>query len=62
MNARNTSGVKGVYWHAGAGKWCAEIHVHGARYPLGYYADLQDAARAYAEAARRHHGGAKAAA
>lgn len=52
----NTSGVKGVSWHAGAGKWCAFIKVNSRSINLGYFTDIPDAAAAYAAASERLHG------
>lgn len=49
----NTSGHKGV--HAYQGKWVAQISHNKKRHYLGFFADVEDAARAYAEAADRLH-------
>lgn len=54
--ANNTSGVKGVCWHRRSKKWDARIEAGGRRINLGCFANLDDAARAYAEAAQKHHG------
>jgi len=43
-------GYKGVYWHAGAGRWMASFR---NKY-LGLFADPSDAARAYDAAARAY--------
>jgi len=48
--ADNTSGHKGVSWHAASGKWRADIRVDG----IGF-AHVEDAAAAYAEASARLH-------
>lgn len=42
----NTSGVCGVYWARGKKKWHARITVEGETHDLGYFNDLEDAARA----------------
>ena len=52
----NTSGYKGVYWHKGAQKWCAQIATNGIHVYLGLYSNLNDAAFAYDNAALKYHG------
>lgn len=54
--SRNTSGVKGVSWHAQAGRWMAQITVERRHVHLGLFVNLDDAANAYAEGARELHG------
>lgn len=48
----NTSGHKGVRWHAKARKWTAEIQAGRKRYYLGLFSDIESAvaARQRAEA------------
>jgi hypothetical protein len=53
---RNTSGVKGVSWHAASQKWIAQIHRDGAPRYLGLFVDKDAAAAAYAKAAVEHFG------
>jgi len=50
----NTSGVKGVYLRRG--KWQAEIVLEGRKFVLGSFTDINDAAKAYADASARLHG------
>lgn len=63
QNAWNTgarswskSGVKGVSWDKERGKWFASIFVNRKQIALGRYDNIDDAAVAYADAARRYHG------
>lgn len=49
----NKSGKKGVRWHKSAKKWVAVIRHEGHSRTLGYFSDLEAAARAYDEAAQR---------
>jgi len=44
MLKRNTSGIKGVFWFAGYGKWRAQIRVDGKHKHLGDYDTLLEAA------------------
>lgn len=39
----STSGVLGVCWHKGAGKWMAQVHHAGVNNYVGLFADLHDA-------------------
>jgi hypothetical protein len=50
ISKRNTSGVKGVAWHQGMGKWAASIRVDRKLLHLGYFVDIEDAARVRREA------------
>lgn len=52
----SSHGQKGVTWNGAMKKWCARIMAHGTRRHLGYFDDLNDAARAYEVAARELHG------
>lgn len=52
----STSGVKGVCWSKHAGKWRAQIGLHGKKISLGYFANLADAQAAYARASKEFHG------
>lgn len=52
----NTSGYKGVVWHAKTKKWLARINVDGRQISLRYHDDPADAARAYDAAAQEHFG------
>ena len=54
--SNNASGFKGVSWHKLVGKWSAGITVAQKRTHLGVFKDKQEAAAAYAEAAKRLHG------
>lgn len=50
--AHNTSGIKGVYWNAQKQKWHAKVSFKGQGINAGFYADIRDAARAYANKAK----------
>lgn len=52
LNKANTSGYKGVTWDARSGKWQAQIKFWQRHYVLGHFVNLEDAARARAEAER----------
>jgi hypothetical protein len=53
LDARNTSGYRGVSWDRRAAKWQARIALNGRRSHLGYFTDPVEAARAFDEAAVR---------
>lgn len=42
-----SSQYKGVHWDKTKSKWVGYIHVHGKKHHLGYFAQEEDAARAY---------------
>lgn len=48
--ASSSSGVRGVSWHKARKKWLARITFQGKSFHLGYFSDLNDAARARKEA------------
>lgn len=50
------SGVKGVSWHLATGMWRAVIQVNRKQVYLGRFEDINDAARAYQQAAEKHFG------
>jgi hypothetical protein len=54
--SNNTSGHKGVTWERSTGKWKARIKTHGKVVLLGRFVRIEDAAAAYANAARELHG------
>jgi hypothetical protein len=55
MRDDNTSGHKGVTWHKQLKKWHARIRHEGKRIHLGLFTDLEEAAKAYREAALKYH-------
>ena len=56
INAKNTSGAKGVYWERKLSKWGATIRVFRKQLHLGYFPTVKEAALAYDSAARLHFG------
>ena len=54
--SRNTSGTKGISWHAGTGKWRAQINVLKKHYHIGLFQSMDDAAKAIKEARIKLHG------
>jgi hypothetical protein len=42
-NANSTSGVRGVYWHKGQGKWMVQVGHNGFDHHGGYFTDKADA-------------------
>lgn len=52
----NTSGVPGVSWYQATGKWKVQIVVKNKRIHLGYFNDLEDAARCRREAEEKYFG------
>jgi AP2 domain/HNH endonuclease len=56
IRSDNTSGFKGVSWSKKLKKWWSNIRVNGKTLHLGYHEKIEDAARAYDAAARKHFG------
>jgi HNH endonuclease/AP2 domain len=56
LSTKNTSGYKGVSWSSEKRKWLAQVIADGKHYNLGYYAQIEDAALAYAKGAKLHQG------
>jgi hypothetical protein len=52
----NTSGYIGAHWSREHKKWMCQISVNGKRKHLGYFANKEEAAKAYNKAARKYHG------
>lgn len=46
LPGNNTSGVRGVSWHNGTGKWVARISENGKMRTIGYYDTIDKAAAA----------------
>lgn len=57
LTASNTSGVRGVNWHKGKGKWVARISDgKGKMRTIGYFRNLEDAKAAREYAVRQKYG------
>jgi hypothetical protein len=56
IGRRNTSGIKGIRWLKDRKKWVAKICFQRKHMTLGYFSGKEEAAAAYAEAAKRFHG------
>lgn len=54
--ARNTSGVKGVWFDKRSGKWVSEIRVDNKKKWLGLHETLEAAAAAYRAGVAKYHG------
>lgn len=52
----NTSGYKGVSWHAKYKKWRVTVTVNGRGRHVGYFDDPVEAAKAYDRLAKAYHG------
>lgn len=53
LQSNNTSGVKGVSFHKGSGRWEARVKIKGKSHHLGMYDDLTEAGEAV-KSAREH--------
>jgi hypothetical protein len=56
LRSDNKLRLKGVHFHRGRSKYCAQIQVAGRQLTLGYYADPNEAHAAYCAAAKQHFG------
>lgn len=56
ISSKNTSGFKGVHWVTEKRKWKATIWFNREFRHLGYFDDIENAARAYRLAAAKYHG------
>ena len=56
ITKRNKSGYKGVSWHKCSNKWEVRIRINGKKLHLGLFINKEDAAKAYNDAAKLHHG------
>jgi hypothetical protein len=54
--ADNSSGVKGVTWKSDRNTWRAQIRVGERRIHLGYFTEVDEAAKAYRNASIHYHG------
>ena len=54
-DSTNVSGLRGVYWHRAAQKWCAEIAVKGKKTYLGLFNTKELAHEAYLKAKETLH-------
>lgn len=54
LRSTNSSGITGVYWSEGRGKWCASITVKGKTISLGRHDSIDEAAQARSKAERDH--------
>lgn len=52
----NTSGHRGIIWYKRYQKWMAEIRTNGRLKFLGYFDNIEEAIRAYDEAAIKYYG------
>jgi hypothetical protein len=56
MYKNNTTGFKGVAYHAHSGRWRAETLFNGVRRSLGYYPSAEEAGAAYQAFAKANFG------
>ena len=56
LPAHNTSGVRGVSWHAGRRMWAARVSVDGKTKTIGYYKSIDAAAKARQDAIKELYG------
>jgi hypothetical protein len=54
LSSNNKSGVVGVFWNAGRGRWTARIKINGKNIHIGTYKNLADAAAARVLAEREY--------
>lgn len=56
LSVANTSGVRGVVWCKSTSRWRAQIKLRRKMFHVGRYDSIEEAAAAYADAARKLHG------
>ena len=56
IGCNNKSGVKGVTWDKERGKWRVSIKINRKSIRIGRFENLEDAAKAYADASLKYHG------
>lgn len=56
LSIKNSSGVKGVYWHKSTNKWMARIATEGKTKFIGRFTDLSEAEKAIKDARKILHG------
>lgn len=56
LQANNSSGYRGVYWHTRDKKWISQIRVNNKSVYLGCFLEIQDAVSAYQDAAKKYFG------
>lgn len=56
LSKANKSGYKGVIWRKDIEKWHAQIWKDRKRYGLGMFENIEDAAKAYKDAAEKFYG------
>lgn len=54
LSRRNTSRITGVSWHKFSGKWRAHCRINGRYRHIGYFDDIDDAAKAVSEFRAAH--------
>ena len=53
---KSTSGIKGVSWSKHSDKWQAQITVDSNHIHLGFFYNIEEAAKAYEVASKKYHG------
>ena len=54
LPVNNTSGIIGVYWKKDKRKWHAQMKIDGIKNHLGYFDNIEDAAKARKKAEAKH--------
>lgn len=56
IQSNNTSGYKGVSWSKSSKKWQVSIRIGGVQTHLGFYENIEEAAKIYNAASEKYHG------